>query len=189
MSELDKYVEKIKEYIKQNPNITEEKLIRYVYLDLGNKFSFDLKFAFGNSKTRQEMYNKSMGRNSLESIIKSGLGNCKDISHVLKYVLREIGVNITTEIVDAPYTKCPHIYNIISQKDGKVYSVDLQMDLEKIKSHSFTKRYGLALNESNPPILKRFDIEKMDRELGYIDDEHYYADDYLYMLRSDVECF
>lgn len=189
MSELDKYVEKIKEYIGKNPNITEEKLIRYVYLDLGNKFSFDLKFAFGNSKTRQEMYNKSMGRNSLESIIKSGSGNCKDISNILKYVLQELGVNATTEIADTPYTKCPHVYNIISQKDGKVYSVDLQVDLEKIKSHSFTKRYGLALDESNPPILRRFDIEKMDRELGYIDDEHYYADDYLYMLKSDIGYF
>lgn len=189
MSELDKYVEKIKEYIKQNPNITEEKIIRYVYLDLGQRFSFDLNFAFGNSKTRRAIYSKSKDRNTLETVMRNGDGNCKSISNVLKYVLQEIGVNIITEIVDTPLTKCPHVYNIITQKDGKMYSVDLQMDLENIQSHSFTRRYGLSIDESMPPTLRRFDIEKMDRELGYIDDEHYYADDYLYMLKSDIDYF
>ena len=52
----------IKEYIKQNPNISEEKLIRYVYLDLGQRFSFDLRFAFGNTKTRRNIYTKSKNK-------------------------------------------------------------------------------------------------------------------------------
>ena len=190
MSELDKYVEKIKEYIKQNPNITEENIIRYVYLYLGQRFSFDLNFAFGNSKTRKNIYNKSKDRETLENALEIGEGNCKVIANVLKYVLQEIGVNITTAVVETPYpSKCPHVYNIITQKDGKKYSVDLQVDLEDIHSHSFTRKYGLSIDESKPPILKRFDIEKMDRELGYIDDEHYYANDYLYMLKSDIDYF
>lgn len=190
MSELDKYVEKIKEYIKQNPNISEEKLIRYVYLDLGQRFSFDLRFAFGNTKTRRNIYTKSKNKEKLENAIATGEGNCRIIANILKYVLQEIGVNITTQTVETPYpSKCPHVYNIITQKDGKKYSVDLQMDLENIQSHSFTRKYGLSVDGINPRILKRFDIEKMDRELGYIDDEHYYADDYLYMLKSDVDYF
>lgn len=189
MSGLDKYVEWIEKYIEEHPDITEEKIIRYVYLDLGKRFSFDLNFAFGNSKIKRNIYKKSKDIDTLENAIEIYEGNCKVISNVLKYVLKKIGVDITTEVVDNLYTKCPHVYNIITQKDGKRYSVDLQMDLKNIQSHSFTKRYGLSLDTEKPPIFKRFDIEKMDRELGYIDDIHYYSDDYLYMLKADLDLF
>ena len=189
MSELQQYVKKIKRYMKDNPNISEEKLIRYVYLDLGQRFSFDLKFAFGNTKTRTKLYRKSANLENLDKAITIGEGNCRAIANVLKYVLRSVGVDVTTEIVDIPYIKCPHVYNVIKQKDGKIYSVDLQEDLERIQSHSFTKKYGLSIEDSKKYILKRLDIEKMDRELGYINDENYYADDYLYMLKADLDGF
>ena len=44
MSQLGEYIAKIREYKEQNPQITDEKLIRYVYLDLGKRFSLrDIK--------------------------------------------------------------------------------------------------------------------------------------------------
>ena len=54
MSNLSEYIEKVKEYKKKNQNISEEELIRYVYLDLGKRFSFDLSFSFGNKKKKKE---------------------------------------------------------------------------------------------------------------------------------------
>lgn len=186
MGNLDKYVKKIKAYIMENPHITEDKIIRYVYLDLGSRFSFDLKFAFGNSKLRKTIYNNSANEKTLNNAMLTNEGNCKVIANILKYVLHELGIDITTEILEIPYAKCPHVYNIITQKNGKKYSVDLQADLENIQSHSFTKRYGLSVDDSDIPALKRLDIEQIDRELGFIDNEHYYADDYLYMLKSDM---
>lgn len=57
MDDLDKYVSEIKEHIKTIPDISEIELIRYVYLNLGSKLSFDETFMpFGNSKSRQNMY-------------------------------------------------------------------------------------------------------------------------------------
>lgn len=41
LNNLDEYILEIKEKIKTIPDITELELIRYVYLDLGNKISFD----------------------------------------------------------------------------------------------------------------------------------------------------
>ena len=53
LNNLDEYILEIKEKIKTIPDITELELIRYVYLDLGNKISFDETFQpFGNSKTK-----------------------------------------------------------------------------------------------------------------------------------------
>ncbi len=37
--------------------------------------------------------------------------------------------------------------------------------------------------------MTRFEMEQMDRKLGYIDDENYYSDDYLYLLKSDIGYF
>jgi hypothetical protein len=81
------------------------------------------------------------------------------------------------------------MYNIVIPKDGEPYSIDLQEDMENIQSHSFTKSFGLSTEERNPPVIRRFDIEQLDRKLHYIDDENYYADDYLYLLKSDIGYF
>ena len=59
MSRLSKYIEKVKKYKEQNPNFSEMELIRYVYLDLGKKFSFDINcIPFGNKEKRKKYIEK-----------------------------------------------------------------------------------------------------------------------------------
>lgn len=189
MSNLSEYIEKIKEYKRQNPNITEEKLIRYVYLDLGQRFSFDLKFSFGNTKTKKSIYANSRKEEDLNEAMESNIVICKSVSYILEYILKRLGVNIRTVVDADDGRKFPHMYNIVTPKEGEEYTIDLQEDMENIQSHSFTKNYGLSVKPNKPPVIRRFDIEQMDRELGFIDDEHYYADDYLYLLKSDIGYF
>lgn len=189
MSNLSEYIEQIKEYKKQNPNITEEKLIRYVYLDLGQRFSFDLNFSFGNTKTRKSIYDSGKTEKDLNEAMESNIVICKSVSYIVEYILKKFGVNITTAVDPKDERKCPHMYNIVKQKEGEEYIIDLQEDMENIQSHSFTKNYGLSVDSNKPPVIRRLDIEQMDRELGFIDDEHYYADDYLYLLKSDIGYF
>ena len=50
LNNLDEYILEIKEKIKTIPDITELELIRYVYLDLGNKISFDETLVKQNKK-------------------------------------------------------------------------------------------------------------------------------------------
>ena len=49
MRSLEKYIEEIKEKTK---NFSDIEKLRYVYLDLGKKFSFNLDFSFGNTETK-----------------------------------------------------------------------------------------------------------------------------------------
>ena len=65
----------------------------------------------------------------------------------------------------------------------------MQEDIENIQTYSFTPGFGASPYIGKPPVLKRFDIEKMDKKLGYIDDENYYSDDYMYLLKSDLDYF
>ena len=191
MSNLNKYIEKIEQYIKENPNLSEELLIRYVYLDLAQRFSFNPQFKpFGNSKSRREIYYRSGYIEELENCMESNLVICKSAARILEYVLKHFGVNIKTVVEEDDTRRCPHVYNTIIPKNGsESYNVDLQEDMYRVQMHGFTTNYGTSTKDENILVISRFEQEQMDRKLGYIDSEHYYSDDYLYLLKSDVGYF
>jgi len=57
MDNIERYIESVRIYVKNHPDITEDLLIRYVFLDLANKLSFDIEYLpFGNSKRKQIIY-------------------------------------------------------------------------------------------------------------------------------------
>lgn len=189
MSNLEKYIEQVKKYQKENPNISETELIRYVYLDLGKRFSFNENFLpFGNSKKQQNLY-KYHSRNfeDLEECMEKNTVICKSVSYILEYILKTLGIDIKTVVDPCDMRKCPHMYNIITPKQGKPYIVDLQSDMYNIQSHSFTKNFGLSVIDGKSYIISRFEQEQIDRKIGYIDNENYYSDDYLYLLKYDAD--
>lgn len=190
ISTLQMYIENLKEYIKQNPELSEEEIIRYVYLDLGKKFSFDIEFIpFGNGKKRQEIYNQSINETEINDCMEKWVGICKTMSYAMEYILRNVGIEIITiKDLEDRRRNCPHVYNIIypKEKNRKPYIIDLQDDVYNIQSHSFTPNFGKSLEDNEPPVISRLEQEQMDRKLGYIDDENYYADDYLYLLKYDM---
>ncbi len=186
MNSLDDYVLLVKNYIKTIPNLTEMELIRYVYLDLGSRISFDEDFKpFGNSKSRQSIYKYHCRlKKDLDECMKNNKAICKSLSYILEYVLKSLEVDIITVVDEADTRACPHVYNFIKQKNGISYVVDLQEDLYNIQSYYFTKNFGINSIREMKMIISRFEIEQIDKKLGYINLEKYYADEYLYLLYS-----
>lgn len=170
MGYLDEYILEVKKYIAIHPDITELELIRYVYLTLGERLSFNEKFLpFGNSKTRQNMYKyHSQFKNDLEECLKSTKIICKSSSYILEYILRSFKVDIKTLVDQDDIRKCPHVYNIIKQKDGRTYFVDLQEDLYNIQSHYFTKNFGIDSIKEMNMVISRFEQEQIDRKIGQL---------------------
>lgn len=189
MSNLSKYIEEIKKYVEEN-NFTELEKIRYVYLDLGKRFTFSQEFFAGNSKSRRNIYDRRRSERLLEEDFSSNTAICKSLSYIVEKILLELGVDVRTEVDSYDTRHCAHIYNVITPSDGgSSYIIDLQEDLENIQSHSYTKNFGVSLENRKIPVLRRFDIEQIDRKFGYIRDDFYYADDYLYLLKSDIDLF
>lgn len=188
MSNLEKYVERIKEYISKR-NMTEDEIVRYVYLDLGSRFSFDLKFLLGNSKQKKEIYAKGSNIDDLNDAMEANIITCKSCANILTFILKELGIDAESIVFPEDCKKYQHVYNVIKTKDGKMYTVDLQDDIENIQTRSATENFGLSVKEDETPVFSRFELEQIDRKLGYIDDEHYYSDDYLYLLKSDIDYF
>lgn len=83
MNNLDKYVEQTKRYITEHPEMTETEIIRYVYLDLGKRFTFNEKFApFGSSKYKQNLYKyHSQSIIDLDECMENNVVICKSVSY------------------------------------------------------------------------------------------------------------
>lgn len=182
MSSLDYYIEYVKE---QTKNLTEIEKIRWIYIDLGKRFSFDLKFASGGNSAQKAIYRASGKSHVQEKCFETNTGICKSIALIFERVLKSNGIKCTTASVMDQEVFCPHVNNMIKLKDGTIFSVDLQRDLENIQTHSTTKCFGV-LRETGEYFLSRFEQEQIDKKIGYIGPDNYYSDEYLYLLKSDM---
>ncbi len=184
MEYLDKFVNEISAFVMERSDLTERELIRFVYLKLGFKMSFDEEFKpFGNSRYRHNVYRyHSQSRYYLNECMKRKKAICKSLAYILENSLKFFGVDIITIVDEDSLRGCPHVYNVIREKSGLSYVVDLQEDLYNIQSYYFTKNFGIDSIKSMNPLISRFEIEQIDRKLGYIDDKKPYADEYLYLL-------
>lgn len=189
MSNLDNYVEYIKKRIQKIENITETEIIRYVYLDLGNRFSFDLNYIYGNSETRRRIYAKSRNKEDLDLCMEKNTAVCKSLAYICEYIYKKLGIDIQTQLLEEYGIRTPHVYNVITEKNGRQYILDLQQDLENIQSHSRTECFGVQGVREKEPMISWIELEKIDKKIGYIQKDNYYSDDYLYLLKSDICCF
>ena len=184
MSNLEEYINNVKEHTK---GLTELEAIRYVYLDLGKRFSFDKRFYAGNSSQKRAAYSDSGLFDAPEQSMASGIIICKTSSRIVEAVLRALGVKTNCYTVyDDTDKQHPHVYNICQLKDGRLISLDLQQDLNNIQSHSRTKFFGLTPNQSGE-VFTRFEIEQIDKKLGYISEKDYYSDSYIDMMKYHAD--
>lgn len=186
MNNLDSYVEE-KRKLFQEKNITDElEIIRYIYLDLGTRFSFDNRFIpFGNSKFKQNLYRyHSRNINDLNECMRTNTAICKSLSYILEYVLKKFEINIETVEDICEHVNYPHVYNYIKCRDGRNFCVDLQDDINNIQTKSHTSNFGIASPFTPKIIISKFEQEQLDRKLGYLKENECYTDDYLYLLHS-----
>jgi len=186
MNNLDKYIIEKKEELLNKKITNELEIIKYIYIDLGKRFSFNEKFIpFGNSKFKQNLYKyHSKNISDLNECMDTNIVICKSLSYILEYVFKSFNIDIQTIIDSLDHISCPHVYNFIKISDGRKFCVDLQEDINAIQTHSFTNSFGFESPFSNKLIVTRKEQEIIDRKLGYITNDNYYSDDYLYLLHS-----
>lgn len=182
MSALEEYIETVKQ---KTEGLSELETVRYVYLDLGKRMKFDLKYSFGNVNNRKEIYKKSASKDAIEQGMEDNIIICKSLAIILKRVLTELGIQIDLKIEEQYGNRPAHVYNIVTPKDGEKYSIDLQSDLQNIQSGARTKWFGLAVKRGwkKDVAIGQARLEKIDKKLGYISESHYYSDDYIEFMK------
>lgn len=198
MKTVNEYISYIVNEIKEK-NITDElTILKFIYFDLGKRFLFDAKFfPFGSSKYRTNLY-KYHSRNTedLDNCFKTDLIICRSVAYILSRVCRELDIDIRVVScepnehlygIKQQSSNYPHVYNEVTLKDGRTFNIDLQDDMRNIKSNSFTKYFGTKDIEGKEYVIPRSEQEIIDRKLGYISEDNYYFDDYLYLLHYYVD--
>ena len=166
MSSIDEYVEKVK---KETQGFSEEEIIRYIYIDLGKRLAFNLKFYLGNSKAKQQVYSHST-RITAEEALDKNIIICKDSSYIIEAILTKLGINVITIVAPNDDRKCAHV------------------DMENIQAHMRTTEFGKTAGESGRTIT-RDELEKIDFKIGYVTKEDYYTDEYIDLLRLNAPMF
>ena len=190
MENITKYIEEIRLYINNNPGITQDELVRYVCIDLGKRLAFNLQFIpFGTSRTRRKIYGEVNNLNKVDECLGTNTVICNTASKILCFVLQPFGIDIrtATDQNDSITTPTPHVFNIVRRDSGEEYIVDLQGDMSYIQMHARTPNYGISVTDGTR-VIPYTEQERMDRKIGYISDDDYYTDEYLYTLKMDVDC-
>lgn len=183
---LDKYVTYIKEQT-QTMNLSETELIMYVYIDLAKRFKFNDDFFFGNLRTKRCIYNNAYEFDVLNDCMESNTIICKSSAKILEYVLTHLGVQIKTIVEENDFKQYKHVLNLIIPKDGSpIYTIDLQEDMSNIQFHGFTSNFGLdPIN--NTSVIKREEIRRIHKKIGYISENELYTDDYIYLFKMNLD--
>ena len=183
LSNLEVYIEKVK---KETQGLNDIEKLRYVYIDLGKRLAFDLDFSFGNTKSKQKIYHKSGTLDGIEEGLENNVIICKTLAKMYEHIMNSLGINLKTIVDDSDSRKYPHVYNILKAKDGKTYIFDLQEDMRNIKAHLRTKYFGVQADDPLKTIVSRWDLDQIDKKIGYVSKNIWYTDEYLDLIRINM---
>ena len=187
MSNLSEYVEKVKKYQAEHPDLTEAELIMYVYLDLGMKFKFDQDYFFKGTKERKKIYEHSKRLSNLDECLENNKVICRSAAYIMQYILAELGIKARTVEDEEDTRRYKHVYNIITPADGsEEYSIDLQEDMIYMHYHTFTKNFGISTDGKERNVISREEQKRMHTKFGYISEQNPYVDDYIYLFKEDI---
>ena len=184
MTNLDKYIDKLKEEINKHKDFNEDEIIRFLYLSIAKKITFDVNWVFGNDFTRSSIYYQEDNKELIDKSEKDDkwILICKGIAYILSYVGKQLGINIETIQEKAnTWNPYPHVYNKVTKKDGTEYKLDLYADLPKIKMNKRTEFFGF-LDYTGPYVFSRKQLEEMDYKVGYISKTKPYTNEYFDLL-------
>lgn len=185
MYEIDKYIKNINDKLDKS---NETKLIMQIYIDLGLRFKFDEDFFFGGTKKKKELYFAPHNVSYLDNFFKSGKVTCISSAYILDYILKKFGIDSKVVADTKDFRRYKHIYNVINEKSGKTYSIDLQDDIMNIRTHSITWSFGLSL-DGNSYVVDLNSQKRIHKSIGYISDSNNYSDDYIYVLKNYLSYF
>ena len=183
---MEQQIQRLKEKIIETipDQLSPMEQVRYLYIELGKLVSFDERYWKGNSKTKKKIYRVSF-RKRIEDLKADRRIICVSLARMFQELLAEIGVKAT---LYQPDPEDPHINNIV-EIDRKQYVMDLQRDLEYIQTNRRTQHFGKKSKKEYVQFseISSEEEEKIDRRIGYVQEDRDYTEHYLWMLQKAIE--
>ena len=163
-------------------NATPIEKVRWVYIKLGEVFSYDYDYL-----DRPEGY---VGIDYERDYV-SRYSSCIEISEIFNLIVNNIDPNIKSEIVARKNSMIrgigekDHVCNIVSLSTGEKYVMDLTLDLYLIQSNCKTREFGFTTLNGDEDIISLYECKEMDENLGLIKNG-YYRDDAIDEISYEV---
>lgn len=176
---------KIKNILNNIPkNTTPKEKVRYIYLQLGNLFSYDYRVAYDISHVTNKIvdFNNFIGKYQ----------TCIQISNILNEILNSLE-NVESKIIARKLDNIrgnyghDHLANEvrikIDDETYETYLLDLTLDLFLIQSDCKTKHFGYETSiDKDYDIIPQIDNKEMDEKLGL---NINYTDDIIKKIKTD----
>ncbi len=143
-SNLKLFVQQIKNKINScTPPLDEDEITRCIYLMLGKKIAFDIRYTTGGTLYKIDRVRKISKQWYIDEITKGEYWDfiCDDISSFMSYIGKECGVDIKVVTKGGANNPLEHQCNLVTRKDGTQYECDLYDDIRNIQSHSRTVHF------------------------------------------------
>lgn len=185
----------IEQIIRDIPdNLTPIEELRYFYLQMGTKFSYNRDFL--NAKNYQQIrriYNEYITKSMIERKDYQNKINatCKQFSEVTSETINEANrykKRIKTRVVGYVEDEENHV-EIVATIEGKNYCLSIDKDLYKIQKGMKTKGFATSQRAMDGTQCERITEEELkliDEKLGYCK-KGIYTDDIIQMLRKEME--
>ena len=193
MCALQNYIEELKTKVEEKKKIhgilSDIEIIRLIYIDLGHKLNFNVKYTFGNSKQRKQIYSNPMNDENLDKALETGIIICKSSAYIMNMILQSFGYKgtIVTEPNEYGIIKNgAHVYNLVTLGNNQTYVLDLEEDLEYIQTgaktrYFFLKNHSDTISAVDEKLLRSID----ENVVKYIPDGLYF-DDIIWMLEKAI---
>lgn len=184
----------IEKIIKEIPeNLTPREELRYLYLKLGNIFSYNRDFL--NSKDYRQIkriYNDFITISMIEKGIYQNkiIATCKQFAEATSDTINESNQykrRIKARTVGYVEDEESHV-EVIATIDGKNYCLSIDKDLYKIQKGMKTKGFATdkkAIDGTECGTMTEEELKKIDEKLGYCKNG-IYTDDIIQLLKKEM---
>ncbi len=153
-------------------NYSDEELIRWLYIELGKRFSFSRKYRYAvTDEEKAEVETAALYGDNASRIFNADSVTCIDIEKTLHMLVTDLYGIDSRILTDG---SGPHVYLEITTSERKRLRLDLQQDLYNIKSRRRTEYFAAqdSYDGRNFDTIDPKHLEEIDSKLGYINGKY-----------------
>lgn len=167
--------------------LTEFEMARYLYLELGKLFRYDMNYPTYYDRKKEDIYYNQVDYDNIEN----NAYTCVQMSDIYVEALKRVGIKANTQRDVKAQTDyiMAHKYTVIKFSDGRNIIADLIYDLPFIQLGMKTSYFGTNSELGNKDTLTEEEIKCADDKINYTYGEQgdkYYTETFIEMIKQEL---
>lgn len=188
----DNFSQRVIDSMPENLNDLEK--AAYIIMKIALEKSFSSEYYWSSTKLREKMYSKAIKKNNVKLKRKKQL-ICVTAARLFKDIAEQLGLEIyflggvshkITQNNLSTFINGEHVIPILRLKDGRMYEVDLERNLDNIKTHRRWTNFCTNNHSDRLSTLSRDEIDNIMKKISYINSEQDYLDTYCEKLYKKI---